>query len=190
MSADRSKLRDVSVLADEGAVVPVEIPVCELPRLLPELTADAGMARGELSFSREHGEPVADVTLEVTVTLTCQRCMQPMSQHVMTTSRVWLPADEAAAARLPADLETMLAPEGRARMTDIVGEELLLALPLAPRHEDENECGVRIAQLTDGEPAEDSPRRPFAGLAQLMGGNSGPEDISAERPAQTPRTRR
>jgi uncharacterized protein len=190
MSADGSKLRDVSVLADEGAVLPVEIPVRELPRLLPELTADDGMARGEVGFSREHGEPVAQVTVEATVTLTCQRCMQPMSQQVCTASRVWLPADEAAAGRLPADVETMLAPEGRTRVTDIVGEELLLALPLAPRHEDETQCGSRGARSQTQAPAEDAPRRPFAGLAQLMGRDPGPGDISAERPAKTPRTRR
>jgi uncharacterized protein len=190
MLADGSKLRDVSVLADEGAVLPVELPVSELPRLLPELTAADGVVHGELGFGREHGEPVVDVTLDVTVTLTCQRCMQPMAQHVATRSRVWLPADEVAAARLPAELETMLAPEGRARVADIVGEELLLALPLAPRHEDDSECDEHEARTQPAELAEGTPRRPFAGLAQLMGRDAGPGDISAERPAKAPRTRR
>jgi uncharacterized protein len=192
MSADRSKLRDVSILADEGAVVPVEIPVRELSRLLPELAADSGVARGELRFGREHGQPAVEVSLEATLTLRCQRCMRPMQQHVATESRVCLLPDEESAARLPPEVETMLAPEGRTSVADIVGEELLLALPLAPRHDDESECDTEIASVAAEPVLEDGPRRPFAALAQLMGREpaSGPEDDSAERPAEAPRTRR
>jgi uncharacterized protein len=190
MSADGSKLRDVSVLADEGAVLPIAIPVSDLPRLLPDLAADSGVARGELRFGREHGEAAVDVAVEAMLTLVCQRCMRPMQQQVAAMSRLCLPKDEATAARLPMDVETMLAPEGRLSIADIVGEELLLALPLAPRHDDEAECDARVGSLAAGEPVDDEPRRPFAGLAQLMERATGPEEISAERPADTPRTRR
>jgi uncharacterized protein len=190
MSADDSKLRDVSVLADEGAVVPVDIPVRDLARLLPELAADSGVARGEVSFTRDHHEPAADVTVEATLTLICQRCMRPMQQLVTTSSRVCMLVDETAAARLPMDVETMLAPEGRLRIADIVAEELLLALPLAPRHEDEADCGAEFASLGDNAAADEPPRLPFAGLAELMNRDAGPGDISAERPIKAPRTRR
>jgi uncharacterized protein len=193
MSADRSKLRDVSILADEGAVVPVEIPVRELSRLLPELAAESGVARGELRFGREQGHPAVDVSLEATLTLRCQRCMRPMEQHVVAQSRVCLLPDEQSASLVPPEVETMLAPDGRTSVADIVGEELMLALPLAPRHDDEAECDSEIAPSAAVEPTlEDEPRRPFAALAQLMGREpvSGSENDSAERPAEAPRTRR
>ena len=190
MSADGSKLRDVSVLADEGAVVRVAIPVCEMPRLAAELAADTGVARGELSFCRDHGEPAADVAVEATLTLVCQRCMQPMQQQVITGSRVCLPADELSAARLPMEVETMLAPEGRLRIADMVAEELLLALPLAPRHADDADCGVQLEQGDGAAPVSEPPRRPFAALSEMMGRDVRPGDVSAERPAEAPRTRR
>jgi uncharacterized protein len=191
MPAGRSKLCDVSVLSDEGAVVPVEIPVRDLPRLLPELAADTGVARGEVRFGREHGVPAADVALEATVTLICQRCMKPMSQSVVTQSRVCLPPDEQAAARLPVELEVMLAPDGRLAMADLVGEDLLLALPLSPRHEDESECDPSVTtSIEDEAKVFEEPRRPFAGLAELMGREVRPTEGSVERSSKTPRTRR
>ena len=144
MSAGRSKLCDVSVLADEGAVVPVEIPVRDLPRLLPELAADTGVARGELRFSRSMEFRRRMWRSRRRVTLICQRCMKPMSQSVVTQSRVCLPPDEQAAARLPVELETMIAPDGRLALADLVAEDLLLALPLSPRHEDESECDASM----------------------------------------------
>jgi len=169
MSADGSKLRDVSVLADEGAVVPVEFPVSALARLVPELAEASGTARGELRFGRDLGTPMADVSVEATLSLVCQRCMRPMSQPVSTGSRVYFPADETAAARLPPEAETMLAPDGRVRLTDVVGEELLLAVPLAPRHDDEEDCEARTAPAFGNASASEEPRRPFANLAELMG---------------------
>jgi DUF177 domain-containing protein len=169
MSADGSKLRDVSVLADEGAVIPVEFPVSALTRLVPELAEASGTAQGELRFGRDLGTPMADVTVDASLSLVCQRCMRPMLQDVSAGSRVYFPADETAAAGLPAEAETMLAPEGRVKFADVVAEELLLALPLAPRHEDEEDCDAPAARAVEEAPASEEPRRPFANLAELMG---------------------
>lgn len=171
MPAAGSKLRDVAALADEGAVVPFELPVRELSRLAPELTADSGTARGELRFLRAYGEPAADVQVQAELVLTCQRCMQPLSVQIDAQSRVHLPADEAAAARLPVDEEAMLAPEGRARIADIVAEDLLLELPMSPRHADASQCAVDAqASPSQAEATDEDVQRPFAALAELMAG--------------------
>jgi uncharacterized protein len=187
MSADGSKLRDVEVLADEGAVVPVEFPVSELSRLLPDLADGSGVARGELRFGRHLETAMADVALEATLALICQRCMRPMAQPVASASRVYFPLDETAAARLPMEEETMLAPEGRVRLQDVVAEELLLALPMAPRHENESDCGEAVVEA---EPEAKGARRPFADLAKMMGREARPGEVSAGRPDEAPRTRR
>jgi uncharacterized protein len=168
MSPDRSKLRDVAVLADEEAQLTVDFDVRELGRLVPELADDSGTARGELRFVRDHGFPAADVIAEAELTLTCQRCMQPVKRRVKTESRVVFPPDEASAERLPAEVETMLAPEGRLRLADVLGEELLLALPLSPRHAGENGCGDAGATGVAAEEEQMEVQRPFAALAELM----------------------
>ncbi|RYZ67017.1 MAG: hypothetical protein EOP08_03635, partial [Proteobacteria bacterium] len=105
---------------------------------------------------------------------------RPLEVKIEAQSRVHLPADEAAAARLPVDEEAMLAPEGRARIDEIVAEDLLLELPLSPRHEDESQCAVDApaAPAQDGD-SDGDVRRPFAALAEMMAG----------QPSKAPRNR-
>jgi uncharacterized protein len=74
-----------------------------------------------------------------------------------------------AAAKVPEDAELMLAPEGRLRLGELLEEDLLLALPFAPLHDDESRC----AQRAETAPAEaeiaEEVQRPFAALGDLMG---------------------
>lgn len=169
MPDDGSKLRDVAILADEGAEVSVEVPVARLARLAAELAAPSGLARGSVRFSRDRGFPVADVQVDADVTVICQRCLQPMQTHLDTGSRVFLPHSEAAAAKVPEEAELMLAPEGRLRLGELLEEDLLLALPFAPLHDEESRCAQRAeAAPAEAESAEDV-QRPFAALGDLMG---------------------
>jgi uncharacterized protein len=97
----------------------------------------------------------------------CQRCLQLMSLPVESSSRVALLESEAAASAVPPELETALAPEGRVRLADLVEEELLLALPAAPRHE--GQCpGEQRPQEAVQESISQSTQRPFAALGELL----------------------
>lgn len=169
MSDDGSKLRDVAILADEGTEVQVDIPVARMARLAGELAAPTGKACGSVQFSRDRGFPVADVQVTADVTVVCQRCLQPMVTHLEAGSRVFLPATEAAAEHVPEDAELMLAPEGRLRLGELVEEDLLLALPFAPLHDDESRCAQRAEAAPSEAPVADDVQRPFAALGDLMG---------------------
>ena len=59
-------------------------------------------------------------------------------------------------------IEPVLAPDGRIALRDLVEEELLLVVPLVPRHEDEADCG-RVAS-----DEADVRQTPFAGLGELL----------------------
>ncbi len=60
-------------------------------------------------------------------------------------------ASEADAARVPEDLEPMLAPGGRISIGELITEELLLALPIVPLHEPvQAQCAEPPAALTAG----------------------------------------
>jgi len=167
MPDDGSKLRDISILADEGAELAVEISVAHLTRLVHELAAPTGTAVARVQFSRERGFAVAQVQAQAQVELICQRCLQPLQVAIRSDSRVFLLHAEADAERVPADVETMLAPEGRLRMDELVAEELLLALPLAPLHSEEQLCAARSDDDSDRPPDEEV-QRPFAALGDLM----------------------
>jgi uncharacterized protein len=120
---------------------------------------------GSVTFAREQGRIVAEVELATTVALRCQRCMQPVQLPIESRSRVVLVADEAASGNVPPELETALAPEGRLPLADLLEEELLLALPAAPRHTG----GCPGAGRSEAGDISQPTQRPFAHLGELLG---------------------
>ncbi len=161
MSEGWSKLLDIGPLADGRAEVDFSIPLNEFPRVLPLLAGPQGMARGKVQFAREGRIAVAEVSVAAEVTLLCQRCLAPLSWPLASTGRAALVASAAEADQVPETLESVLAPEYRISIRDLVEEELLLALPLVPRHENAECAGARPAT------AEDT-HRPFGQLSELF----------------------
>ena len=80
------------------------------------------------------------------------------------------PGTEGQAEALDAELEDdVLELQRHTDLSELVEDELLLALPLVPRHEDCPEP-LPMGELGDPEPAADAPPErphPFAALAQL-----------------------
>jgi uncharacterized protein len=161
MSEGWSKLLDIGPLADARADIDFSIPLKEFPRVVPLLAAPDGEARGRVDFSREGRIAVAKVSVNAQVTLLCQRCLAPLKWPVDSTGRAALVATHAEAARVPETLETVLAPEYRISLRDLVEEELLLALPLVPRHQDDECAGERAS-------TPDETHRPFGQLGELL----------------------
>ncbi|HEY6458051.1 MAG TPA: YceD family protein [Steroidobacteraceae bacterium] len=161
MSEGWLKLLDIGPLADGHAQIDFTIPLRQFPRVLPLLAAPDGAARGRVDFSREGRIAVAEVTVAADVLLQCQRCLGPVMSTVDSTGRAALVATQAEGARVPQTLETVLAQEYRISLRDLVEEELLLALPLVPRHEDKACAGARA-----GTPSET--HRPFGQLSELL----------------------
>jgi uncharacterized protein len=170
MSEDWSKLRDIDLLADGRATVDFAIPLGDFPRLTPQLVRTEGNAHGRVRFGRELGTAVADIEVTAQSQLRCQRCLAPMLWSVSSSGRVAMVAGGAEADRAPAGLETILAPEHRISIRELVEEELLLALPIVPLHP--------AAECAAAPPAEDHTvgahepheerQRPFAGLDALL----------------------
>jgi uncharacterized protein len=166
MPEDGSRLCNVAALADEDHQVELAVPLARLVRIAPQLLSAEGVAEGRVVLSREEGRIIADVTARAGLPLQCQRCLQPMELQVNGSSRVALVESEAAGAGVPAELETALAPDGRLRLADLIEEELLLALPPAPRHP-EGQCPTDAAPSKIEESAEPT-QKPFASLGDLL----------------------
>ncbi len=170
MAEGWSKLLDIGPLADGRAEVDFSIPLKHFPRVLPILAVPDGEATGRVDFSREGRIAVAEVTVAAEVTLTCQRCLRPLVRKIEGQGRAALVATPAQAERVPDALETVLAPEYRISIRDLVEEELLLALPLVPRHEDDGCAGDSAGTPGRGfaeEPAAET-QRPFGQLSELL----------------------
>ncbi|MGH8289282.1 MAG: YceD family protein [Steroidobacteraceae bacterium] len=169
MSPPWSQPLDVDRLSHGGAEIGLDIPLAELPRLKSRIAGIGGSVRGTARFGRESGFAVAELSLAGVAALQCQRCMQSMELPIDSTTCVALIAAEAQAAEVPDELEPVLAREGRISAGELVEEELLLALPIVPLHEEPRGCAVpAFAPLVVGAEPEQVSQRPFAGLAELL----------------------
>jgi uncharacterized protein len=155
---------EVDRLADGGAEVDFAIPLAELSGLRPERPGVAGDVAGRAHFMRERGFAVAELSLSGSATLECQRCLQPLQLPLQTRVRIALVDSEEKAARVPEDLEAVLASGGRISIGELVTEELLLSLPIVPLHSGARQCGVSAATGEEGAETH----RPFAQLADLL----------------------
>jgi uncharacterized protein len=163
MPEDGSKLWPVAVLADERRRVELAIPVERFQRVAGTLADTSGTVQGSVALGREAGRIIADVALNARLTLRCQRCLGPMPMALAGSSRVALVESEEEAAGVPPEFETALAPQGRLRLADLMEEELLLALPAAPRH-----AAGQCPAGAGGEEDAGQVQRPFAGLGELL----------------------
>jgi uncharacterized protein len=148
--------------ASAGATQEGTLPLSSFPRLQDLLVSDAGEAAYALRGVRDgRGRPSLRLTVHATLQLRCQRCLGPFAHEVDADALLVLAASQAEIEAEPATVDApdrvMAGKEMAVR--DLVEDELLLALPYAPRHED---CEAR----PEGhERAEGSP---FAGLRGMM----------------------
>jgi len=170
-----SKPREFARLADSRAEFEVEIPASELAGIPAEWMGTPAAFSASLRFAREQGQAVVDVVVKGELQGTCQRCLQPLRWPVDSASHVVLVASEAEAGRLPAEIETFLAAEGRCDLAALVAEEVLLSLPIVPRHAPGSPCALAAddGRVGDaGEPGAEAPaadtQRPFADLRALL----------------------
>jgi uncharacterized protein len=101
---------------------------------------------------------------DTTVTLPCQRCLGPVDLRLEFDRAFRFARDEAAAEALDAELEDdVLALTRTLDLRALVEDELLLELPLVPRHVECPGGGLPLAAEDDGA----VPASPFAALAAL-----------------------
>ena len=127
-------------------------------------------ARGERRVLPGAGkQPSLMVGADTEVTLECQRCLQPMRVPLHAERRIFFVEGEEAAAALDAESDDdVLALTPALDLADLVEDELLLALPLVPRHE---QCPEPLPRaFVEHDPATDPADNPFAVLAALKRG--------------------
>ena len=144
--------------------------VATLARAVDRLAPEGGAS--EVSWritgtSDARGRPALEIRLDGSVPLECQRCLQPFAWPVAQRTTLLLARNERELAVLDADddeHEVLLADAPQDAMT-LIEDEVLLALPFAPRCE-RDACAE--APLAARDP--DAPRASaFAALAGLKG---------------------
>ena len=165
---------DVAGFAASGGSLTGEWPLAALPRLAsaglagsagggPAIQWQASGARAALGGAG--AQPVLRLIADAAVAVECQRCLQSMVVPLHVDRRLFFVEGEDAAAALDTDSEDdVLTLEPAIDLRALVEDELILALPLVPRHE---VCAEPLPLHDEGEalPAE----HPFAALATLKG---------------------
>jgi uncharacterized protein len=178
---------DVAAFAAAEGELAGAWPAERLPRLVSAtLPPPEGKPRADIDW-RVVGErrvllgagirPSLQIEASTEVTLECQRCLQPMRLALEAERLIYFVEGEDAAAALDADNDDdVLALAPALDLQALVEDELLLALPLVPRHE---VCPEKIPmQFGDVEIVEADTAHPFASLALLRkdkDGDGGPD---------------
>jgi uncharacterized protein len=139
-------------------------PVAAFPRLVAEAVNSAGEIRW--SFAGGHhpkGFPQLTMSVEGEVSLLCQRCLSPYRQPVASETVLVMARDEADADNTEATLDDdsidVIVGSASMDLLQLVEDELLLSLPLSPRHES---CPGDVPTLV-----ADKPESPFSVLKTL-----------------------
>lgn len=153
--------------ARNGREISGEAPVASLLRLLDMLENPQGIlsytVRGGVD---KQGIPSLDVSVSGSLRLRCQRCLNGMDYAVRLETHLLL-RDQAALDALDSGIDgedelfdSTLA-DAHLDVLDVLEEEILLSLPIAPKHE------LDACQAADGGNTSEEEKTPFAVLAKL-----------------------
>ena len=162
---------DVEAFAVEGAELSGSWPLADFDRVGESAMADAAPGDADRVAWRARGRRVAgrggefstwlDLDAEATISLQCQRCLAAVRVPLAVDRKFSFVSGEDAAAAIDASSEDdVLAMTRALDLRELIEDELLLAMPLVPRHAI---CPEPLP-VTDDDPVEERPN-PFAALA-------------------------
>ncbi|MDB5873108.1 MAG: hypothetical protein JWQ07_2550 [Ramlibacter sp.] len=169
---------DVKAFAEAAGTLRGEEPLREYRRLMAE-TQERGAvspvswsASGELRNPQHlHPEIWLHLQAQAVLPLTCQRCLAPVDIPIAVDRSFRFVPDEGMAAAQDEDAEEdVLALSRSFDLLELVEDELLMELPLAPRHEACPEPVQMSVADQDFDEGETQRENPFAQLGKLKTG--------------------
>lgn len=162
--------------AEQGFSWSGRLPLTRFPRIASEAASSDSSLHVQVDcrlFIDERRFARLQASLVTTVPLTCQRCLEAVDATIDTDVDLVLLSDAKYAERLDEDADFVILSEEQvvhgeadSDLIDLLAlleDELLLSLPLAPRH-DHCDYAVPVVEIED-EPAERD--NPFSVLASL-----------------------
>jgi uncharacterized protein len=148
--------------ASAGATQQGRMPLSGFPRLRDLLASDAGEVAYEVKGLRDaQGRPSLRVSVRGVLMLRCQRCLEALRFEVNEEEMLVLAATQDEIDADPVDIQKpdrVLAGKAMA-LRELIEDELILAVPSAPRHED---CSA------SADAGSQEGLSPFAGLRGLL----------------------
>jgi len=141
-------LRDLEALGGRQGELRGELEIARLPRLAGLLHSKAGSVRASLQFrQRGLGRLAAMLELATTVELTCQRCLEPFELPIAERTELTFVEPGEAGTSIPEEVEPVELDDGRLLPARLIEDELIVAIPLVPKHARVEDCGSLARNL-------------------------------------------
>lgn len=172
---NNARYLDAAELARTRSVWESEYTSTHFSRLRDIAVSDVPQIAAQLRFEQWSGHAAIQGHMTGSVELICQRCLKPMRFLFDEAFDLVLVGADGDAAAVPDSHEVVTLETPLLDVQWLIEEQLLLALPLIPKHEDEAECK---AQATSVKPQQSSAvsdesaaidrQRPFQNLRELL----------------------
>ena len=150
--------------ARDGSSVAGELPLSGMPRLKDLLSDREGaVSYAVQGYMSAKGQPVLRVSLTADLAVPCQRCLEELRLHVDTRREIVLLArvTDADPSEGEDDDIDFMPSTGSLDLHDLVEQEVVLSLPMAPRHA---EAACRLQPVATNAGERSSPFSTLAGL--------------------------
>ena len=166
MSPDMPQYIEPERLAVTGELITGQIDQVEMPRLASLVSSTAGQVNFSLAFRKgTQGEIQITGNLKTTLTMQCQRCLASMKLVLNNPISIRVVRNKDELESLDSDFEPILANKGKILLLELIEEEVILGLPIAPMHP-QSACPAtgKTSQYTAKK------ENPFATLSKLKSG--------------------
>ena len=141
-------LNELEALGQREARLSGEIGLEQLKRLRELLHSDSGSVRASFRFGQQGvGYITVDLAYEISFELECQRCLEPMKENVSRCVSFVILESESMEAGAPAGYEPVTLSGDRFQPATLIEDELIVSLPLIPRHDRIENCGALAKSL-------------------------------------------
>jgi len=141
-------LHDLESLAGRDVALSGELTLDKLPRLVSLLHSDVGSVRASLRFrQRRDGWLAVELEYQASVQLVCQRCLEPFRHDMADRVDVVLADAGSVPAIVPVGYEPFELDDGRLLPTQLIEDELIVSIPLVPKHKGIEDCGSLARNL-------------------------------------------
>jgi uncharacterized protein len=148
-------LRDLEAFGVRQVVLSGDLEIGRLTRLAGLLHSDTGSVKATLRFrQRRDGWLSIELEYETAVELECQRCLEPFRHEIAAKVEIALLESDSMEPHVPEGFEPVALDNGRLMPARLVEDELIVSIPLVPKHARIDDCGSLARLLTQTEKPE------------------------------------
>ncbi len=153
--------------AEQSLQLSGSVNLADMQRLSTLLSSHQGHVEATLQFGRDEQKIVyLRGRLETKLSLQCQRCMEPFVYDIISDFALGVVHTLDEANTLPDHYEPVLVVDGQLALRELIEDEIILNLPIIPRHEPED-CKVSLPLADAGSEDEGKGENPFHVLKSL-----------------------